>query len=95
VRTFKDAASFEAWLEKNMDSDAGVWLKLAKKGSRDAQAKRSFEALSRGEQYSIIHRLITARTLSAREARLRACISQLQESKAPARKRSRSRVAKQ
>jgi uncharacterized protein YdeI (YjbR/CyaY-like superfamily) len=30
---FQDAAAFEAWLEENVDLQAGVWLKLAKKGS--------------------------------------------------------------
>jgi uncharacterized protein YdeI (YjbR/CyaY-like superfamily) len=31
--TFASAAEWEAWLEANHDSAAGVWLKLAKKGS--------------------------------------------------------------
>jgi uncharacterized protein YdeI (YjbR/CyaY-like superfamily) len=30
---FEDAAAFEAWLEANVDLQAGVWLKLAKTGS--------------------------------------------------------------
>jgi uncharacterized protein YdeI (YjbR/CyaY-like superfamily) len=30
---FEDAAAFETWLEANADLQAGVWLKLAKKGS--------------------------------------------------------------
>ena len=30
---FRDAHEFEAWLEHNADLPAGVWLKLAKKGS--------------------------------------------------------------
>lgn len=30
---FRDAAEFEAWLEVHVDLRAGVWLKLAKKGS--------------------------------------------------------------
>jgi len=33
VRPFRDAAAFETWLESNVDRQAGVWLKLAKKGS--------------------------------------------------------------
>jgi uncharacterized protein YdeI (YjbR/CyaY-like superfamily) len=33
VIAFRDAAEFEAWLEANVDLQAGVWLKLAKKGS--------------------------------------------------------------
>lgn len=33
VIAFRDAAQFEAWLEKNVDHQPGVWLKLAKKGS--------------------------------------------------------------
>lgn len=32
VKHFEDAAAFEAWLEKNA-STAGLWLKIAKKGS--------------------------------------------------------------
>jgi len=32
VKSFKDAAAFEKWLEKNT-SAAGLWLKIAKKGS--------------------------------------------------------------
>ena len=30
---FRDAAEFEAWLERHVDLRAGVWLKIAKKGS--------------------------------------------------------------
>ena len=30
---FASAAEWEAWMEENHDSAAGVWLKLAKKGS--------------------------------------------------------------
>jgi uncharacterized protein YdeI (YjbR/CyaY-like superfamily) len=30
---FRDAAEFEAWLAENVDRSAGVWLKIAKKGS--------------------------------------------------------------
>jgi len=33
VIAFRDAAEFEAWLAANVDLRAGVWLKLAKKGS--------------------------------------------------------------
>ena len=33
VIAFRDAAEFEAWLETHVDLWAGVWLKLAKKGS--------------------------------------------------------------
>ncbi len=33
VLAFRDAAAFEAWLETHVDDEAGVWLKLAKKGS--------------------------------------------------------------
>ncbi|WP_164013782.1 YdeI/OmpD-associated family protein [Pyxidicoccus trucidator] len=33
VIAFRDAAKFEAWLDKHVDLQAGVWLKLAKKGS--------------------------------------------------------------
>jgi uncharacterized protein YdeI (YjbR/CyaY-like superfamily) len=33
VIAFRDAAEFEAWLEVHVDLRAGVWLKLAKKGS--------------------------------------------------------------
>ena len=32
VIAFRDAAEFEAWLAEN-DRNAGVWLKIAKKGS--------------------------------------------------------------
>jgi uncharacterized protein YdeI (YjbR/CyaY-like superfamily) len=31
--TFSSAADWQAWLEANHDSSAGVWLRLAKKGS--------------------------------------------------------------
>jgi uncharacterized protein YdeI (YjbR/CyaY-like superfamily) len=33
VIAFRDAAEFEAWLDAHVDLGAGVWLKLAKKGS--------------------------------------------------------------
>jgi uncharacterized protein YdeI (YjbR/CyaY-like superfamily) len=33
VITFRDAAEFEEWLETHFDLQAGVWLKIAKKGS--------------------------------------------------------------
>ena len=33
VVAFRDGAAFEKWLEENVDHQAGVWLKLAKKSS--------------------------------------------------------------
>jgi uncharacterized protein YdeI (YjbR/CyaY-like superfamily) len=33
VIAFRDAAEFEAWLAEHVDHTAGVWLKIAKKGS--------------------------------------------------------------
>jgi uncharacterized protein YdeI (YjbR/CyaY-like superfamily) len=33
VITFRDAAEFEGWLAEHVDLTAGVWLKIAKKGS--------------------------------------------------------------
>jgi uncharacterized protein YdeI (YjbR/CyaY-like superfamily) len=33
VIAFSDAAEFEAWLAEHVDRSAGVWLKIAKKGS--------------------------------------------------------------
>jgi uncharacterized protein YdeI (YjbR/CyaY-like superfamily) len=33
VITFRDAAEFEAWLAQHVDHSAGVWLRIAKKGS--------------------------------------------------------------
>lgn len=33
VIVFRDAAAFEAWLDTHVDVQAGVWLKMAKKGS--------------------------------------------------------------
>jgi uncharacterized protein YdeI (YjbR/CyaY-like superfamily) len=33
VIAFRDAAEFEAWLDRHVDLQAGVWLKIAKKGS--------------------------------------------------------------
>jgi uncharacterized protein YdeI (YjbR/CyaY-like superfamily) len=33
VMAFRDAAEFEAWLDTHVDLRAGVWLKIAKKGS--------------------------------------------------------------
>ena len=33
VITFRDAAEFEAWLAEHVGRTAGVWLKIAKKGS--------------------------------------------------------------
>ena len=33
VIAFRDAAQFEAWLDVHVDLSAGVWLKIAKKGS--------------------------------------------------------------
>ena len=36
VIAFRDAGEFEAWLAEHVDLAAGVWLKIAKKGSRIA-----------------------------------------------------------
>ncbi|MCP3062905.1 OmdA domain containing protein [Myxococcus sp. K38C18041901] len=36
VMAFRGAAEFEAWLQAHVDAPAGVWLKLAKKGSEIA-----------------------------------------------------------
>ena len=33
IIAFRDAAEFERWLEAHVDLQAGVWLKIAKKGS--------------------------------------------------------------
>ncbi len=33
TRSFKDQRSFEKWLEANFESQEGVWIKFAKKGS--------------------------------------------------------------
>ncbi|HKA07760.1 MAG TPA: YdeI/OmpD-associated family protein [Gemmataceae bacterium] len=33
VIAFRDASAFEAWLDEHVDLPAGVWLKLARKGS--------------------------------------------------------------
>ena len=33
VIVFRDAAEFQAWLAENVDRNAGVWLKIAKKES--------------------------------------------------------------
>jgi uncharacterized protein YdeI (YjbR/CyaY-like superfamily) len=33
VIAFRDAAEFEAWLDAHVDQRAGVWLKIAKRGS--------------------------------------------------------------
>jgi uncharacterized protein YdeI (YjbR/CyaY-like superfamily) len=33
VIAFRDAAAFEAWLAQNVDQQAGVWLKIAKKAT--------------------------------------------------------------
>jgi hypothetical protein len=33
VIAFRDGAEFEAWLAQHVDLQAGVWLKIAKKGS--------------------------------------------------------------
>jgi uncharacterized protein YdeI (YjbR/CyaY-like superfamily) len=33
VMAFRDAVAFESWLDAHADMSAGVWLKLAKKGS--------------------------------------------------------------
>jgi uncharacterized protein YdeI (YjbR/CyaY-like superfamily) len=33
VIAFRDAAEFETWLDAHVDHGAGVWLKIAKKGS--------------------------------------------------------------
>ena len=33
VIAFRDAAAFESWLDAHVDLRAGVWLKIAKKGS--------------------------------------------------------------
>ncbi|MBZ4413609.1 YdeI/OmpD-associated family protein [Myxococcus faecalis] len=36
VIAFRGAAEFEAWLQTHVDASAGVWLKLAKKGTQIA-----------------------------------------------------------
>lgn len=33
TRAFRDAAAFQAWLDAHVDLRAGVWLKIAKRGS--------------------------------------------------------------
>ena len=33
IRAFKDAAALDAWLAKNQHAPAGIWIRLAKKGS--------------------------------------------------------------
>jgi len=35
IRLFADPGELESWLEESHDSSAGVWLKIAKKGSRE------------------------------------------------------------
>jgi uncharacterized protein YdeI (YjbR/CyaY-like superfamily) len=35
IRLFADRAELEAWLEEGHDSSAGVWLKIAKKGTEE------------------------------------------------------------
>jgi len=39
VIAFRDAAEFEAWLDEHVDLRAGVWLKIAKKGSGVSSAE--------------------------------------------------------
>src|SRR5512139_914129 len=34
IIAFKDTEAFEKWLEKNVDDQTGLWLKLAKAGKR-------------------------------------------------------------
>lgn len=38
IRLFADPGKLEAWLEQNHDSSAGVWLKIAKKGTGKSSA---------------------------------------------------------
>lgn len=33
IRAFKDAEAWGAWLAKNQDNDAGIWMRIAKKAS--------------------------------------------------------------
>lgn len=47
VIAFRDAAAFDRWLERNGGTKAGVWLKLAKKGS-DIPSMTSDEAVDVG-----------------------------------------------
>jgi hypothetical protein len=44
VIAFRDAAEFDAWLAKHVDLPAGVWLKIAKKGSGVADRRRGGRA---------------------------------------------------
>jgi uncharacterized protein YdeI (YjbR/CyaY-like superfamily) len=44
---FPNSAAFEEWLEANSDFDAGVWLKIAKKGS-GVESITSEEAVDSG-----------------------------------------------
>ena len=41
ILAFPDAASFEAWLAAQPADSAGLWLKLARKGSRAASVSKS------------------------------------------------------
>lgn len=50
---FRDAAEFEAWLDTHVDLSAGVWLKIAKKGSGIASLT-SDEAVDAGLCYGWI-----------------------------------------
>ena len=50
---FRDAAEFEAWLEAHVDVKVGVWLKVAKKGSR-VQSLTDDEAVDLGLCYGWI-----------------------------------------
>lgn len=33
IRSFKDAKAWDAWLAKNQDNNAGIWMRIAKKAS--------------------------------------------------------------
>jgi uncharacterized protein YdeI (YjbR/CyaY-like superfamily) len=53
VIVFRDAAEFEAWLDAHVDLRAGVWLKIAKKGS-DVPSLTDDEAVDIGLCYGWI-----------------------------------------
>lgn len=47
IHAFADAAALEAWLERQRDDHAGIWLKIAKKGAGVASVSKA-EAVDAG-----------------------------------------------
>lgn len=80
VIAFPDAAAWETWLAENHELQAGVWLKLAKKGSG------IFDSLDKTSQYRLYLPVLQSTSPKVRAARLRKMVGMLEAEKKPRRR---------